>query len=77
MGEVPSGDLRHKDQETLIEGGRRMVRCCLSVREEDRTEEHCCWIGHGEVLACEETSGGVQGSSREGQGTYDRWGGAS
>jgi hypothetical protein len=62
VGEVPSGDRLRKGRETLSGVDRRMVRCCLSVHEEDRTEERCCWIGRGEILACEETSGGVRGS---------------
>jgi hypothetical protein len=75
-GEEPSGDRLRRDQETLSAEGRHMVHCCWSDREENRTEEHCCSIGHGEVLACAATSGGDQDCCdrwRAGEVSWDRW----
>lgn len=69
----PSEDRHHKDLGTSSVVVQRMERCCWIDPEEDHIEERCCLREREERLASVEvTFGGGQGSSNEGQGTYDR-----
>jgi len=60
------------DLETSSEVGQHMGRCCWSDREEVHIEEHCCWIGHEERLACGGSFDEARGSSRAGRESCDR-----
>jgi hypothetical protein len=76
VGAEPSEDRHRRGRETLSAEGRRKVRCCWSDREGGHIDEHCCWIGRGEVLACEATSVGDQGCCghwQAGEVSWDRW----